>query len=137
PLRHVRRGDLIVAFSAQDVHDLAAHLSRQGPRVGATYGRSSPAARGPLVRPYRAHGYDVMVATDAIGMRLSTPARRVIFAAGSKFDGHTFRPLRDSEVRQIAGRAGRFGFSEEAFAALLADSDTTGLSSHRLQKLLT
>ncbi len=137
PLRHIRRGDLIVAFSAQDVHDLAAHLSRQGHRVGVIYGRMSPAARRAMVRLYREHGYDVMVATDAIGMGLSTPARRVIFAAGSKFDGHTFRPLRDSEVRQIAGRAGRFGFNEEGFAALLADSDTSGLSSHRLQKLLT
>ena len=37
--------------------------------------------------------------------------RRIVFTSMEKFDGSSFRPLTTAEVKQIAGRAGRFGSS--------------------------
>lgn len=51
----------------------------------------------------------VIVATDAIGMGLNMPIKRVVFLRTGKFDGTMFRNLQASEIQQIAGRAGRQG----------------------------
>ncbi|MBC7483310.1 MAG: helicase, partial [Rhizobacter sp.] len=61
-------------------------------------------------------------ATDAIGMGLNLPIRRVLFSTLTKFDGVADRPLGVSEVHQIAGRAGRFGIHEEGFVGELKDA---------------
>ncbi|KAF5838453.1 hypothetical protein DUNSADRAFT_2847 [Dunaliella salina] len=53
-------------------------------------------------------GCHVLVASDAIGMGLNLSIRRVIFTTLSKFDGMSKRQLTASEIRQIAGRAGRY-----------------------------
>ncbi len=37
----------------------------------------------------------------------------------TKFDGEGDRPLDETEVHQIAGRAGRFGIHEEGFVGVL------------------
>ena len=52
---------------------------------------------------------NVVVATDAIGMGLNLPVRRIVFLQAEKYDGVSRRPLRIPEIKQIAGRAGRFG----------------------------
>lgn len=58
---------------------------------------------------------DVVVATDAIGMGLNLPIKRIVFLETEKFDGEKHRPLRVQEVKQIAGRAGRKGMYERGF----------------------
>ena len=50
-----------------------------------------------------------VVSTDAIGMGLNLPIRRIIFMETEKFDGVERRELKPEEIKQIAGRAGRFG----------------------------
>ena len=55
---------------------------------------------------------NVVVATDAIGLGISLPIARIIFAETSKFDGKQTRQLNVAEVKQIAGRAGRYGLNE-------------------------
>ncbi|MEO7337680.1 MAG: SUV3 C-terminal domain-containing protein, partial [Caldimonas sp.] len=67
----------------------------------------------------------ILVATDAIGMGLNLPIRRILFSTMTKFDGVADRPLNESEVHQIAGRAGRFGIHEEGFVGVLADAEPT------------
>lgn len=42
-------------------------------------------------------------------MGLNLNIRRVVFSTVRKFDGTEKRQLTDSEIKQIAGRAGRFG----------------------------
>lgn len=49
----------------------------------------------------------VLVTTDAIGMGVNLPIRRIVFMAIRKFDGEEVRELTSQEVKQIAGRAGR------------------------------
>ena len=52
---------------------------------------------------------DVVVATDAVGMGLNLPIKRVVFLETYKYDGRRRRFLSGTEVKQIAGRAGRLG----------------------------
>ena len=51
--------------------------------------------------------YNVLVASDAIGMGLNLNIRRVVFHTMEKFDGTSFGRVHPSQVKQIAGRAGR------------------------------
>ncbi|CAH9105127.1 unnamed protein product [Cuscuta europaea] len=53
--------------------------------------------------------FDVLVASDAIGMGLNLNISRIIFSTLKKFDGVDIRDLSVSEIKQIAGRAGRYG----------------------------
>ena len=56
---------------------------------------------------YQSGEVDYLVATDAIGMGLNMDVDHVAFASLRKFDGRSLRPLRNVELAQIAGRAGR------------------------------
>ena len=53
------------------------------------------------------------MATDAFGMGLNLPIKRVVFLETEKYDGYDMRLLKPEEVQQIAGRAGRKGIYEE------------------------
>lgn len=47
--------------------------------------------------------FDVLVASDAIGMGLNLNISRIIFSTMKKFDGIEMRDLTVPEVKQIAG----------------------------------
>ena len=66
---------------------------------------------------------EVVVSTDAIGMGLNLPIRRIVFVETRKFDGVNKRVLLPEEIKQIAGRAGRFGIYDEGFVAAVDDLD--------------
>ena len=131
PIDEIRKGDLLVAFSRKSIHKLASTLSGNGLNVGTLYGALSPAARKAMLVQYRNHGYDVLVASDAIGMGVSAPAKRVIFAETEKFDGKGTRELSEEEYRQIAGRAGRFGYAEYGECGVLS-----GNKPYRLNEII-
>ena len=69
------------------------------------------------VRKFTEGETSVVVATDAIGMGLNLPIKRVAFLETEKFDGKVRRPLNHSEYKQIAGRAGRRGIFDTGFVA--------------------
>ena len=58
---------------------------------------------------------EYVVSTDAIGMGLNLPIRRIIFMETEKFDGVQRRELKPEEIKQIAGRAGRQGMYSRGF----------------------
>lgn len=105
----VEKGDVVIAFEARKIHEIAQFLSTKF-KVGVIYGKMSPSARRAMVRDFMNLGYDILIATDAIGMGISIPAKRILFSSIHKFDGQTSRVLHDEEIRQIAGRAGRFKY---------------------------
>ncbi|WP_029007480.1 helicase-related protein [Azospirillum halopraeferens] len=108
----VAAGDALIAFSRREVHAVRDTLLARGLSVAAVYGALAPAVRRREAARFTAGEADVVVATDAIGMGLNLPCRRVLFTALEKYDGSAVRPLTATEVRQIAGRAGRFGKHE-------------------------
>ena len=112
-------GDAVVAFSRNAVVDLQGQIRRNGHSTAAIYGSLSPAVRRREAERFRTGTADVLVATDAIGLGLNLPIRRLIFASIEKFDGISTRPLTPPEMRQIAGRAGRYGLHEEGHVTTL------------------
>ncbi|MDP2247802.1 MAG: helicase-related protein [Nitrosomonadales bacterium] len=105
----LEKGDAVIAFSRKDVLTLSARIRQWGFGVATIYGALSPEVRRTEARRFNSGEADILVATDAIGMGLNLPIRRVIFSAVEKFDGVASRRLNATEARQIAGRAGRFG----------------------------
>lgn len=118
-LDDVEKGDIVVAYRTKSIHIIAEGLRNKGLKVGVIYGRMSPSARRSMIKGFMENGCDCLVATDAIGMGLSIPAKRVLIAEGTKYDGISVRQLEDEEMRQVAGRAGRFGFYDEGFYGTL------------------
>ncbi len=114
--------DAIICFSRRSVLSTAALLERNGFSASVIYGALPPEARRNEVRKYLAGETNIVVATDAIGMGISLPIRRVIFAELEKFDGKAYRPLSISEINQIGGRAGRYGLHECGEVLVLGNS---------------
>lgn len=108
----IRAGSIIVAFSRKTVLDIKRMLDAKGRSTAVVYGALSPMVRKEQARLFREGEAEIMIATDAIGMGLNLPAHSVYFYADSKFDGQSVRPLTSQEVKQIGGRAGRYGLSE-------------------------
>jgi ATP-dependent RNA helicase SUPV3L1/SUV3 len=111
----LKKGDAVIAFSRKDVLTLSARIRQWGFGVATIYGALSPEVRRTEARRFNSGEADILVATDAIGMGLNLPIRRVIFSAVEKFDGVASRRLNPTEVRQIAGRAGRYGIYATGF----------------------
>lgn len=111
--KDIRKNDAVICFSRKNVLSTAALLEKQGHKASVIYGALPPIARRNEVSRYLSGETDIIVATDAIGMGVSLPIKRIVFAETQKFDGTERRPLSVSEIKQIAGRAGRFGMFDK------------------------
>ncbi len=119
----IQKGDAVIAFSRKDVLTLSARFRQWGFTVASIYGALAPEVRRTESERFCSGAADILVATDAIGMGLNLPIRRVIFSNIFKFDGFASRPLNATEVRQIAGRAGRFGIYDIGFVNVLENDE--------------
>lgn len=119
----LQKGDAIIAFSRKDVLTFSARFRQWGFTVASIYGALSPEVRRHESARFCNNEADILVATDAIGMGLNLPIRRVIFANIFKFDGIASRLLNATEVRQIAGRAGRFGIYDNGYVNIMEDDE--------------
>lgn len=111
--KKVEKGDALIVFSRRDVHSVASVLQGRGVKCSVIYGNLPHDVRHTQADSFMRGDADVVVATDAIGMGMNLPIRRVVFLENTKFDGKEERLLKDSEIKQIAGRAGRYGIQEE------------------------
>lgn len=109
----IQEGDAVIVFSRKSVHNYAAQLEHYGIKTSIVYGALPYDVRKEEVRKFSSGETKVVVATDAIGMGLNLPVKRVVFLEVEKFDGKTNRPLLQNEFKQIGGRAGRYGKYEE------------------------
>lgn len=113
--KSVQEKDALIVFSKQSVIAVSAELQRNGIKTSMIYGSLPYDVRMNEVRRFVEGETQVVVATDAIGMGLNLPIRRIVFLETKKFDGHVKRPLSVSEIKQIAGRAGRRGIFEVGY----------------------
>ena len=134
PIQDLMLGDAVVAFSRRDVLQLRDRIGAAGHPVSVIYGALPPEVRRREAERFATGASHIMVATDAIGMGLNLPIRRVLFSTLTKFDGQGDRALDASEVHQIAGRAGRYGMHEEGFVGVLDEAEPEALRS--LKELL-
>ncbi|MBK7264390.1 MAG: helicase [Rubrivivax sp.] len=127
PVAQLKLGDAVVAFSRRDVLTMRDRIAASGHPVSVIYGALPPEVRRREAERFASGESHILVATDAIGMGLNLPIQRVLFSTMTKFDGQGDRTLSESEVHQIAGRAGRYGIHEEGFVGVLDDAEPTAL----------
>lgn len=132
-LTDLTAGDALIAFSRREVLDLRAALMQHGRRVAVVYGALSPEVRRAEAQRFNSGGADILIATDAIGMGLNLSIKRVVFAALKKFDGKQTRDLTVQEVKQIGGRAGRYGKHEVGTVAVLAGAGSPSFIRRQLE----
>ena len=111
----VQSGDALIVFGRLKAIACASDLQRRGYKCSVVYGALPYDARHEEVRKFAQKETDVLVATDAIGMGMNIPIRRIVFLETVKYDGTSTRPLNGTEVKQIAGRAGRFGLYDTGY----------------------
>ncbi|MEC1721793.1 helicase-related protein [Schinkia azotoformans] len=125
-LNDTRKGDALVCFSRRQVLETASELQRGKRKVSMIYGSMPPETRKKQMQRFLNGETTVIVATDAIGMGLNLPIRRIVFLENEKFDGTRRRRLTSQEVKQIAGRAGRKGIYDVGKVAFYSDPKTMG-----------
>lgn len=109
---NIRTGDCIVTFSRHKIYKLKRKIEDDGKHLcSVVYGSLPPETRTRQATMFNDESseFDVLVASDAIGMGLNLNISRIIFSELEKFDGLEMRPLSVPEIKQIAGRAGRYG----------------------------
>lgn len=117
----VQEGDALIVFTKRAVLDLAGRLEREGIRASVVYGNLPPEIRRRQIHLFVQKETKVVVSTDAIGMGLNLPVRRIVFIQTDKFDGRTRRPLTIPEIRQISGRAGRYGIYDTGYVNAMGE----------------
>ena len=111
----VQPGDALIVFSRKKVHAAASELKQKGISCSLIYGALPYDVRHREAEKFANGETDVLIATDAIGMGMNLPIRRVVFLETSKYDGSAVRSLMFREIQQIAGRAGRFGKYDKGY----------------------
>ena len=112
-IQQLRPGDCVVAFSRSQIFNLKEEIeSRVGQKCAVVYGTLPVENRTLQAKQFNARqdGYHVMVASDAVGMGLNLNIQRIVFAKVNQPSPTGLAKVPPSRIKQIAGRAGRFGF---------------------------
>ena len=129
--RDVEQGDALVVFSKKSVLNIASELFNRDIQASVIYGALPYNTRKTQLERFINGETKVVVATDAIGMGLNLPVRRIIFMEDSKYDGTEVRRLLPHEVKQIAGRAGRQGIYDIGY--VLSSENCEGINELLLE----
>ncbi|KAG4305500.1 hypothetical protein PORY_001056 [Pneumocystis oryctolagi] len=112
-LSKIQSGDCIVTFSRKNIFLLKKKIEKKtGQRCAVAYGGLPPEIRNKQADLFNDpnNDYQVLVASDAIGMGLNLNIRRIIFETLEKWNGTKLLPVSISQIKQIAGRAGRYKY---------------------------
>lgn len=121
---------ILIAFSRKMVLGLKSELEKTHHRtVSVVYGNLPPEVRLRQAERFARGETEICVATDAVGMGLNLPADNVCFYELSKYDGNTNRLLTANEIKQIGGRAGRYGLSEHGMVGAFSKTDLKIISN--------
>lgn len=120
--KNVELGDALVVFSKKRVLELAYYFSDLGIRSSLIYGDLPPEVRRKQYEQFVNNDTAILITTDAIGMGVNLPIKRIVFMDIKKFDGTEVRYLKSQEVKQIGGRAGRKGIYEIGYVAAQGDN---------------
>eukprot|EP00897_Mesotaenium_endlicherianum_P010533 jgi/Mesen1/9508/ME000637S08951 len=109
---NVEPGDCIVAFSRREIFEVKRQVElATSQKCCVVYGGLPPETRQQQAKLFNepGSGYEVLVASDAVGMGLNLNIKRVVFYSLHKFNGVEKQVIAAPMVKQIAGRAGRRG----------------------------
>ena len=115
--RNLRKGDAVILFSRIQLHAMKQHIEvTTGRRCAIVYGSLPPETRAQQASLFNDpdNDYDFLVASDAVGMGLNLSIKRIVFETTWKHDGSSLQLLSTPELKQIAGRAGRYRTARDA-----------------------
>lgn len=115
--KDIQEGDALVVFSKKRVLNLAYHYADLGIKASLIYGDLPPEVRRKQYEQFINKETSILITTDAIGMGVNLPIKRIVFMDVKKFDGNEVRYLTSQEVKQIAGRAGRKSIYDIGYVA--------------------
>lgn len=121
--RDVKKGDALVVFGKKKALAVSAQLLNNNIKTSIIYGSLPYSTRKKQFDRFLSGETEVIVCTDAIGMGVNLPIKRIVFLETRKYDGVSMRKLRVSEIKQIAGRAGRKGIYDKGYVATTKDID--------------
>ena len=134
-ISRIKPRSAIISFSVDDVYALAEFVRRQKGGAAVVMGSLSPKTRNSQVELYQSGDVDFLIATDAIGMGINMDIDNVYFSGLKKYDGKKIRNLRDSEIGQISGRAGRYmndgSFGTTGECEKLTDEQIDKIENHQ------
>jgi len=134
--KKIMPGDCVVAFSQRDLYQVRREIEKDSKhKCAIIYGGLPPATKMEQAHKFNdpSDSCSVLVASDAIGMGLNLNIKRIVFSTLLKFDGTRTVQLTSSQVKQIAGRAGRYGsYHPEGETTTLSGQDFVALQ--RLMK---
>ncbi|WP_434302140.1 helicase-related protein [Clostridium botulinum] len=116
-LKDIKKGDALVIFSKKKVLQLADYYGDLGIKTSVIYGNLPPEVRKKQYEQFMSGDTNMLITTDAIGMGVNLPIRRIVFMDIRKFDGNDMRYLTSQEIKQIGGRAGRLGIYDIGYLA--------------------
>ena len=119
----VAEGDALIAFSKKMVLGISSLLTERGLKASVIYGDLPPETRRNQMKMFVDGESQIVVSTDAIGMGLNLPVKRIVFMESEKFNGDDVQQLTPSEVKQISGRAGRKGIYNVGYVNSVSDRE--------------
>lgn len=102
--------------------ELASYFAEKGIKASLIYGDLPPEVRRKQYEEFVTGENSILITTDAIGMGVNLPLKRIVFMDTRKFDGNEVRSLTSQEIKQIAGRAGRKGIYNRGYVAAYGES---------------
>lgn len=130
-LLSVTERSVVVVFSRQKALDVTGYYQANQRQAVCLYGSQPPELRKAQIERFERGEAEILVATDVIGMGVNLSTPHVIFAELEKFDGKRRRDLNLDEIKQIAGRAGRYGKAEKGTVGAI-NEDMLARISHAL-----
>lgn len=119
--KDVKKGDALVVFGKKKALAVSAQLLNNNIKTSIIYGSLPYSTRKKQFERFLSGETEVIVCTDAIGMGVNLPIKRIVFLETRKFDGISLRKLRVQEIKQIAGRAGRKGIYNKGYVTATTD----------------
>ena len=121
--KDVKKGDALVVFGKKKALAVSAQLLNNNIKTSIIYGSLPYSTRRKQFERFLSGETEVIVCTDAIGMGVNLPIKRIVFLETRKYDGVSLRKLNVSEIKQIAGRAGRKGIYDKGYVTAATDSN--------------
>ena len=109
PYEGPRRYDAYIVFSRIGAYQMASWLEEQGMNPSIVYGKLPYEVKMEEARKFEEGETDCLVATDAIAIGQNYNIERIIFRDITKHINRKEIRLDSQTVKQVAGRAGRYG----------------------------
>ena len=115
-LKSLEKGDCVVGFSIVVLHGLRQLVEKTTKKKCAIiYGSLPPETRAQQAKLFNDpdNEYDYLVATNAVGMGLNLSIKRLVFQTAHRNVKGRLEAVSIPEIKQIAGRAGRYSTASD------------------------